>query len=235
MPKKPKYKKSIAPPEPAPVKKPFTTRPQSAIYAVDYYDDAPLKAHADAYKQAAPNDDYILEALIGVYEKSLASLELEGPEHAVHFFWQAVKEYASNKQLTDAELKILYKAKEGNLCAIQTLVKANSRMLRLPFVQDAMIALLKEQKYSTEKNGPTIKDRWTGFLCTRPKGKIMYAEDDIAFLVEVASDNINTKIICDADAALTPHEAVAKELKISVDKVKKMTARKGAMGRPKKE
>lgn len=224
MTKKPNHKKSIIPPKLSPVKKPFETRPQGATYAVDYTDKS-LDTHIDAYKKAAPSDDYILTALVGVYEEALASLKLEGPKHAVHFFWEEVKEYANNKRLTDAELKILYKAKEGDLRAIQTLVKANSRMLLLPFVQETMIALLREQKYSTQKNGADLKDKWADFLHKRAKGKILFDNNTFESLVDLGSRY---------ERRSEAIKKVAVSMTISEDYVKDAIKVQGTRGRRKK-
>lgn len=234
---------------------PFSTRPKGAVYAVD--PDAGLDAHTAAYKGGAPADDLLLDFLVDKYEDALKSPYLKGPEHAEAMFWEDVKGLAAEGLLTQAELDIMNRAKSGDLRAVQGLVKANSRIIRLPFVQDSLINVLRQQKYSTEKNGPALKYKWEDFLHARPKGKVMYAPENIIFLVERARDILNREgdddeediIESRADVMVAiekataagddikpdEYEAVAKELKISVDKVKKMTAIKGLRGRPKKE
>lgn len=201
-------------------KTPFT-RPKGAIYAVNI--DSTLDEHAEAFKKAAPADDWLLDMLIDRYEEALRSPYLRGPGHAEALFWEEVKKYAV--ELTQGELDILNKAKGGDLRAVQILVKANGRILRLPFAQTAIIELLRQQKYNTSKEGAALKDKWGDFLHKRAKGKILYDNTSFEALV-----NEGTKRGGKRSAVLTK---VATLMGVSTDYVKDATEAKGVKGRRK--
>lgn len=176
------------------------------------------KEYAELIKTHATADSKILRYLVQVYRQQI---DCRAAERA---FWEAV----ASLHLDSGEAECLQRATAGDLKAVQTLIKKNAEVIRLPFVQEAIIAFLQNHKYSLDIDLPTEKDRWCEFLAKRPKKKTMYCPENIQNLCSIiAKDKGKLEDYTTTKAA--------KLLRLSPSSIQKLSAKKGMRGRPKKK
>lgn len=176
------------------------------------------KEYAELIKTHASADSKILRYLVSVYQRQI---DYRVAEQA---FWEAVV----SLHLNGDETECLQRAAAGDLKAVQILVKKNAEVIRLPFVQEAIIAFLQNHKYSLDIDLPTEKDRWCEFLAKRPKKKTMYCPENIQNLCSIiAKDKGKLEDYTTTKAA--------KLLRLSPSSIQKLSAKKGMRGRPKKK
>ena len=190
-------------------------------------------------KESTTADSDILRALVYSYEHTLE--KKKGPKKAIAEFWETVHKAYEKKLLSEEEYEILINASEAGEIAssayikpvgikyirsVQILVKANPVVLKLPFVRDSMINILRRQKY-TSRSSTSLKDAWLNFLHKRPKGKILHSKESLKRLVNLA-----------VESGLKPVDVyyeVGKALGIGEESLKKMTSIAGRRGRPRKK
>lgn len=208
-------------------------RRNPAIYAFDI--DAGIEDHIRGVKNYATADDTVLGFLVNCYEDALKDKRLDGPKHAVEIFWKKVGEFAP-----DALKAILHRARlpyiehpldnissidTDQTQAVQELVKMNAAIIRVPFVQDTFINLLRTHTYTSDGGGDELRNLWTGFLHTRPCGKIKHNHDAIADLVTMAVEKGETRV--------SAYNTVALGLGVGERFVREIASKKGKRGRPK--
>ncbi|HBG47545.1 MAG TPA: hypothetical protein DDW94_11240 [Deltaproteobacteria bacterium] len=203
------------------------------MYAVD--NDARIADHIREVKNYATADDAVLSWLVGCYEEAVKDKRLDGPKHAVEIFWKKVSEVAPDTLkavLNRARLPYIEHALDNirpldfdQLQAVQELVKMNPAILRLPFIQDTFINLLRTHTYTSEGGGDELRNIWKGFLHTRPCGKVKHAPDAIADLVTMAVEKGETRV--------SAYDTVASGLGVGERFVREIAGEKGKRGRPK--
>lgn len=177
--------------------------------------------YAEAIKKQSSADSKILHVLMQAYERHSTS------KIALQSFWNTVHSLFENGLLSSDEAECLQQAASGDFGAAQILVQKNPDVLRLPFIQDTIIAFLNNYKYSMTVSLPTEKDRWSGFLVKRPKKKVMFHKENIRNLYAI---NAASKKKYDTYTT----EKTADMLDIKQSTVSKTIAVKGKRGRPKK-
>lgn len=193
-------------------------------------------------KMPRQKNSEILAHLTRVYKNEL---EHNGEIKALEKFWQEVENMRKIGILTEDMEKVLLNAKAGNIKAAQIMVRANPYIIHLPFIAQVMRYVVSQHKYCDSKGYllSDIKDSWRQFLPKRPGGRITYNDSDLEKLVNMAfrqmSKNQQKKI--DSRGRKVPitftdaREAVAEELKISSEYIKKNIPIKLKRGRPQKK
>jgi len=164
----------------------------------------------------------MLSHITDVYRTELKD---NGQDEALKKFWQEVDSMRKHGFLTDDMHKKLLEAKDRNIKAAQTMVRANPVVIHLPFIAQTMRGVVDRFKYSDSGVGVLneVKKFWLKFLPDRTK-RITYSDADLKQLISIAEKQED----------MTFGEAkklVAQELMISLDK--KITKYK-KKGRPKK-
>jgi hypothetical protein len=199
----------------------------------------PLERAIKQTKEFTTADDDMLRALVYSYENALK--EGKGPQEAIADFWKTVQVAFKEGLLSEEEHEILINANKAGknaanafikpvgikyIRSVQILVKANPVVLKLPFVRDTLINVLRRQKYTLE-GSVALKDIWFDFLHRRPKGKMNHSPEALRRLIEQAK-RVGVKPV---DAYATIGEAMG----VSEDSLKKKTSVKGRRGRPLKK
>jgi hypothetical protein len=117
-------------------------------------------------------DSVILDYLIYNFEKEASGDQAKG----MGKFWWHVERLFEWKQggwkyLTQEEKDILRAAKDGSTEAIQKLVIANPKMIRIPFVAKVLEDLIRTVKFRNGKEFQKAKKLWLGFLPKRENHK----------------------------------------------------------------
>lgn len=195
----------------------------------------PLDKRIQAVKESHTGDDAFLGLLVWNYERDAVQ---HGKIKALQNFFSSVDSLHREGVLSKKERELIVLAEAAGdvdektliseskyLRAVQELVKANAEVIRLPFIQNAMITMLRAQKYGSKPL--YVRDKWSDFLHKRPKKKTMHSTESLRRLLRAARDS-KVKAI-DAPAI------IGKGLGISEDSIKKLTREKGGKpGRPKK-
>lgn len=206
----------------------------------------PFKTAGERTRESATADDDILRSLVFHYEKVLKNGE--SPGEALNGV-EEIALKAVEKGLWAADnLEILRQAMEGGdlakkamnpvtkglnerekvslsdgIHAVQILVKENPVVIKLPFIQNVMINLLRVQKYGAKPLD--TRDVWNGFLHSRPKKKILHSPVALRRLVKRAGED---------GKPVDAYHKVGEVFGVSESFLKKATASKGrGPGRPK--
>ena len=141
--------------------------------------------------------------------------------------------------LNQEKREVLYKARSGNLKAVQILVRSHPETIYLPFVARVMLKIMLTQKYGPRGNLQDNKDIWTDFLSKRAGGVRQYDEEDLKFLIAMEKkygEKINTKgqkvPLNKEDAAAVIEDKLGD---IKAETIRKKGASKGRKGRPPKK
>lgn len=196
-------------------------------------------------RSATADDDVLGRCLVFQYENAIK--EGKSTKEALGRVEAKAREAVEKGLWTKENLYTLWQAIEGGelarqalnavtggpsedkmypfICAVQVLVKENPVVLRLPFIQDALIYILHNQKYSADP--VRMKDLWVDFLHKRPKGKILHSPGSLKRLI----NKVKKEGVKPVDA----HAAIGEAMGKSESFLKKATASKGrGPGRAKK-
>lgn len=186
--------------------------------------DIPINNIIEQYKDGMHHD----EGLTLFIEDYLSKFS-EIKDIAEATFWNRLNELSEsdNPYLTKKQFKTLTEAYAGNIDAIAKLVRAEPRILLLPFIMEGVILFLREyakEMKTTKKTVKDLQDKWTAFL---PSKKLLpYRDEDLTFLYTLAKK-------AGMNASNAKH-LIAESLGISEKTLSKRLRIKGSSGRPKK-
>lgn len=205
---------------------------QGIVYSGHSEDPLPTYRDKAAFvKSLSPKDSLRLTMLVVAFREASRTMPIL---EAVTVFWQRAADLRRSGYLSEAQWNALERAYGGDLRAAQLLVRAQPEMLRLPFVHEAMIAVVLRQKNA--RPGEFVeKLDWLDFLPKRHGGRSPFLPEHLRALIESAKKEIppsdrrkKTASRLDAD------EAVAEELGIKPTYLTKTAKLKTGRGRPKK-
>lgn len=175
---------------------PFVTTADRAqpfiAYRGDPGNDAPWSILAEGIKRHPGKDSLTLRFLVAEYRKAAKTL---GTDAALKDSWEKLSGW-SPAIFTDDMRQVLVKARQGDLDAAQTIVRACPEAVHLPFIADCMSAVVQRFKYSKIGKRTDGKDHyakgeearhsledlraaWDGFLPKRAGGDVPYAAEDL--------------------------------------------------------
>jgi len=143
------------------------------------------------------------------------------PTIAQNKLWDLIERWTKEGRLSKKEKAILHRAEKHDPEAVRILIHANPEAIRLPFVLDSLIDLLKNYKSAPKGTLKPIKQQWIKLLPIRSKNAVPYSDSDITgFLLEETM--LNRK---------NPSARTAKYLNISRQKVRQVKPLKSYPGR----
>lgn len=218
-------------------KTPYTTAEARTRKSATADDDV-LRSLVFQYEEALKEGKNQREALEKVWSVAVKAKEMGmWPEETVQIIWWAFEAGELAHKALNPVLDVLnnYEARllARGINAAQELVKANPVVLRLPFIQEVMMYILKERKYGQKPSD--MRALWGGFLARRHGlEKLTGSPESYRRLVKKAKDD-GVKVDSDDDTA-EGLAAVAYRLGVSESKLTKYTADKTrGRGRPPKK
>jgi hypothetical protein len=126
-------------------------------------------------------DSAILESLIYEFDKEAN----EGRAKGMEKFWRKAEQLCQWKKgnwecLIEEEKRILSKAKDGSIEAIQKLVIANPKLIHVPFVADIMENLIRTVKFKEWAESKRARKSWGKFLPKRVHNKHIVTNEYLA-------------------------------------------------------
>lgn len=181
-------------------------------------DHIPIEQKARRILRTPYQDSARLECLMIKYREGLKI----NPEAAMNIFWEQIAEL----RFTEQERQILRTAFGGDLTSIQILVKANAKVLELPFIIKRMIAVIRDYRYTRLRPRADIKKEWLNFLPIEEKNKNQMLYSDTFLQQQVKAEAKYDKH--------APAARVAKALRIGKSTLRKKAPSKKGPGRFKK-
>lgn len=207
---------------------PFTDFKSFAGFYWEDLENITPQGVAEIIKKRETKDSLVLEILIVQF---VETSKKEGEIPALIEFWQLVEKLRKegvNKSpplLTPEMYSVLEKASRGDLKACQIIVRAHPDTIRLPFIMDIMVELIRKVKYA-RSDVPTLRDKWSQFLPSRPSRDIPYSEKSVRGLSKMVKQDKRVKL---------PTDKTGELLGISGESVRRASIKpERGRGRPKK-
>ena len=133
--------------------KPFSDYPAIATvagYINPRTNSFPYETYLKTLKKNPCQESEKLRVLVAIYKMH--------NRNQTAAFDETASDFMKSGYLSRQEWELLCKAEAGNMKAIAQLVRANPEVIQLPFITDAIIALLREYRNTPIPKGTTIKD-----------------------------------------------------------------------------
>jgi hypothetical protein len=132
-------------------------------------------------KEAPSNEAVWIKVLVNTYMWHIQQSQKEALEQ----MYKVMSGLLERKNMSREEFNILTLARIGNIEGAQLLVQENPEAIRLPFIQDTMIKILREHRNTIDKKLEDIKIQWEDFFIKRPHKKKLFSARELGRAVKL--------------------------------------------------